>query len=115
MIRLLNTHTGEFVSFDDPRTTRYAVLSHVWSKEGDADYVKEQNYQDVHRIQKKHKGNILEHLSPKLRSLCRVAREADLPFAWADFSCPGYGNGGFESRLIVELNCILLHRIYRLR
>ena len=44
-MRLLNTHTGQFVDFYDISNLRYAILSHTWDPHG------EQTYQDVKEIQ----------------------------------------------------------------
>ncbi|KAI0357628.1 hypothetical protein OH77DRAFT_1494927 [Trametes cingulata] len=41
-MRLLHTATGEFVWIQDPRSVRYAILSHVWAPGG------EQSYQHLH-------------------------------------------------------------------
>ncbi|EJF56681.1 HET-domain-containing protein, partial [Dichomitus squalens LYAD-421 SS1] len=61
-MRLLDTHTGQFVE-KDPKTIEYAILSHVW------DRVKgEQSYQDI-------------------REACRVAREAGYRYLWIDSCC----------------------------
>ncbi|KAI0644533.1 hypothetical protein C8Q79DRAFT_1120142 [Trametes meyenii] len=45
-MRLLNTSTGEFSWFTDPSKVRFAILSHVWSSEG------EKSYQDVLNLHK---------------------------------------------------------------
>ena len=44
-MKLLGTETGLFVWINAPRTASYAILSHVWDREG------EQTYQDLLRIQ----------------------------------------------------------------
>ncbi|TBU58540.1 hypothetical protein BD310DRAFT_926827 [Dichomitus squalens] len=44
-MRLLDIDTGLFVWVGDPRTASYAILSHVWDREG------EQTYQDLLRLQ----------------------------------------------------------------
>ena len=46
-MRLLNTHTGQFVDFYDISNLRYAILSHTWDPHG------EQTYQDVKEIQQR--------------------------------------------------------------
>ncbi|KAI0644530.1 hypothetical protein C8Q79DRAFT_778317 [Trametes meyenii] len=45
-MRLLNTTTGEFRWFNDPREVRYAILSHVWSSEG------ERSFQEVQELRR---------------------------------------------------------------
>ncbi|KAI0820620.1 hypothetical protein BC628DRAFT_1292988, partial [Trametes gibbosa] len=37
-MRLLNTKTGEFRWVEKPEEVRYAILSHVWSPEGEQSY-----------------------------------------------------------------------------
>ncbi|RPD54423.1 HET-domain-containing protein [Lentinus tigrinus ALCF2SS1-6] len=67
-MRLLDTTTGEFRWVQDPRRVRYAILSHVWAKKGDVDYVPEQTYQDI-------------------RHFCEVARNDGFNLGWADSAC----------------------------
>ncbi len=45
-MRLLDTATGEFRIVHDPRSVKYAIISHTWSQEG------EQSYQDILDIQR---------------------------------------------------------------
>lgn len=47
MPRFLDTHTGEFVWFEDPSTIIYAILSHTWrcKEEGS-----EQSYTQVEKL-----------------------------------------------------------------
>ncbi|KAI0326376.1 hypothetical protein GY45DRAFT_1363932 [Cubamyces sp. BRFM 1775] len=99
-MRLLDTHTGQFVENQDPESIRYAILSHVWDKDG------EQSYQDVLQIWKKAvrdrllstSGNpadpstptsILDspELSTKVKDLCALARKHGHNFAWMDSCC----------------------------
>ena len=42
-MRLLDTHTGQFVE-KDPREIKYAILSHTWDQV-------EQTYEDIEDIQ----------------------------------------------------------------
>lgn len=52
-MRLIDTETGEFVDFVDPkRTPPYAILSHTWDKGG------EQTYQEVVKIQEKYRHDV---------------------------------------------------------
>lgn len=44
-MRLLNTETGQFCFFNSHRDVQYAILSHVWSADG------EQSFQDLRAIQ----------------------------------------------------------------
>ncbi|TBU55240.1 hypothetical protein BD310DRAFT_884657 [Dichomitus squalens] len=88
-MRLIETRTGRFRWFDDPRTVRYAVLSHVWSKEDDPNHVPEQTYQDVCRIHREAGDGVpvLPLLSDKIRSFCDLALAEGYEFAWADTCC----------------------------
>ncbi|KAI0644529.1 heterokaryon incompatibility protein-domain-containing protein [Trametes meyenii] len=111
-MRLLNTRTGEFHWFNDPRRVRYAILSHVWSVQG------EQSFQDVQDARKalsrsrrrrgartsadqagaEGAGSALQHsqtvessqlslLSLKVRDFCVYAREQGYDWAWVDSCC----------------------------
>ncbi|KAI0719748.1 heterokaryon incompatibility protein-domain-containing protein [Cerioporus squamosus] len=51
-MRVLDTHTGEFFWLDEPETSIYAIVSHVWSPRG------EQSYQELVEIQKDVKKKI---------------------------------------------------------
>ena len=88
-MRLLNTKTGRFHWVEDPRQIRYAILSHVWSKDPQHP---EQSYQDVQlRIDAARTpgASILDDpsLSDKIRSFCRVAQKQGFDFGWADSCC----------------------------
>ncbi|EJF56691.1 HET-domain-containing protein, partial [Dichomitus squalens LYAD-421 SS1] len=72
-MRLLDTDTGLFVWVGDPRTASYAILSHVWDREG------EQTYQDLLRLQ--------QSFLPKVRRACQVAREQGYRYIWIDSCC----------------------------
>ncbi|KAI0765946.1 hypothetical protein BD413DRAFT_637372 [Trametes elegans] len=100
-MRLLNTHTGRFVARGDSNgPTAYAILSHVWAREG------EQSNQDLERLQSgssrnggrflrsatvgrpERRGSILAHpyLSPKIKETCHVAWNDGYGLAWVE-SC----------------------------
>ncbi|EJF55749.1 HET-domain-containing protein, partial [Dichomitus squalens LYAD-421 SS1] len=85
-MRLLNTRTGRFHWFEDPRHVRYAILSHVWSKDK---HNPEKTYQDVLRFESEvPEGEpILSKLSSKLRRFCEVSHENGFEFGWADSCC----------------------------
>ena len=52
-MRLLDTENGGFVEFADlNQLAGYAILSHVWDKDG------EQTYQELVDIQKQHAGGV---------------------------------------------------------
>lgn len=100
-MRLLNTTTGSFELFDDPRTVQYAILSHVWSKPGDPHYP-EQTYEKIEAIQKTPKSPtswipgfgwlasaspVLAQFSQKIQNACRAAREHGLDWIWIDSGC----------------------------
>ncbi|KAI0657608.1 hypothetical protein C8Q70DRAFT_275380 [Cubamyces menziesii] len=113
MPRFLDTKTGQFVWVSDPKSVRYAILSHTWytSFEGG-----EQTYEEILRIQavvaaeeaiqqgasgssaSQHPcdgvlppplPSILHRpeLSEKIKGLCTYAREAGYDLAWADMCC----------------------------
>ncbi|TBU44651.1 hypothetical protein BD309DRAFT_778214 [Dichomitus squalens] len=89
-MRLLDTRTGEFFWVDDPRTVRYAILSHVWSTtQGGI----EQTYDDVRHIHEQcSKADPDEHairkkLSPKIRRFCETALNDGFELGWADSCC----------------------------
>ncbi|EJF56991.1 HET-domain-containing protein, partial [Dichomitus squalens LYAD-421 SS1] len=64
-MRLLDTRTGEFFWVDDPRTVRYAILSHVWSTTQGGF---EQTYDDIRRF-------------------CETALNDGFELGWADSCC----------------------------
>ncbi|KAM5536687.1 hypothetical protein V8D89_009614 [Ganoderma adspersum] len=84
-MRLIDTRTGRFRWFEDPRQVHYAILSHVWSKDG------EQSFREVQiLINAAAAGSsILEDpsLSDKIKSFCRVALEHGFDFGWVDSCC----------------------------
>ncbi|PIL32571.1 hypothetical protein GSI_05274 [Ganoderma sinense ZZ0214-1] len=89
-MRLINTETGEFQSVDDPRRVRYAILSHVWAKPGDHNYLSEQTYHDLLRFQDEARtdGTLpISKFSDKLRRFCDAASRAGFRLGWADTCC----------------------------
>ncbi|KAI0744293.1 heterokaryon incompatibility protein-domain-containing protein [Daedaleopsis nitida] len=91
-MRLLDTTTGEFHWVNNPREVRYAALSHVWSKqESDGEnYVPEQTYQEVLKIQRSAKAKDevpLTRLSEKIRMACEIARTHGFEYIWIDSCC----------------------------
>ena len=88
---MLNTHTGKFEKFNDPRTVKYAILSHVWAKEGlEPRQPPEQDHQDVIRIQKSSStDNVLtdDNLSKKISEACKRAKEDGYDYLWIDTCC----------------------------
>ena len=88
-MRLLNTKTGRFVDVEDPRTVRYAILSHVWTKKKDHGS-SEQTHQQILQISNNSPGensSILPHLSAKIQGFCRVADQDDFELGWVDSCC----------------------------
>lgn len=101
-MRLLNTTTGRFHTFHDPRTVKYAILSHVWAREGERHYP-EMTFQDVQNIHNAHPASrngshlvsdnsdqsSVVHLfsSEKIKAFCKVAAEHDYEYAWTDACC----------------------------
>ena len=95
-MRLLDTRTAEFRWVDEPRHVSYAILSHVWTKEGEGS--PEQSFEDVTKILKpstrfkpwparRKKGAISPKLSEKIRQCCAVAREHHFDSVWVDSCC----------------------------
>ena len=93
-MRLLNTFDGSFYWNDSPQLTKYAILSHVWSRRPNG----EQSYQDLVKIQDQvqnvrisnphlPKGAVLSHLCTKIRHACNRARADGLTFIWIDTCC----------------------------
>ena len=93
-MRFLHTHTGSFTWKDDPRAVKYAILSHVWSRDPD----REDSYQDVLRVQSQVRTErehfpslsedaVLSRLSPKVRNACVKARRDGLELVWVDSCC----------------------------
>ena len=88
-MRLLNTKTFEFVSINDPRSIHYAILSHVWSKQG------EQTYQDILEltVEANRESNprrasyVLTRISAKVRRCCGQALADGYEFVWIDSCC----------------------------
>ncbi|KAI0369630.1 hypothetical protein BV20DRAFT_342240 [Pilatotrama ljubarskyi] len=92
-MRLLHTKTGRFHVVDDPRTIRYAILSHVWARKGECHYP-EPTFQDIRHIQDTHDtqnsadtSSILPLFPEKIRRFCEVAAEHNYDYGWADMCC----------------------------
>ncbi|PIL32575.1 hypothetical protein GSI_05278 [Ganoderma sinense ZZ0214-1] len=105
-MRLLNTTSGRFQWVNDPRQVRYAILSHVWSKEGDRDFP-EQTYQRVCDLQSlsdaQHEESVVPHLCEKIRRFCEVAKQHGLALAWADTCCIDKTNHAELSEAITSM------------
>ncbi|KAI0827289.1 hypothetical protein BC628DRAFT_164788 [Trametes gibbosa] len=112
MPRFLDTATGRFVWIDDPRSVRYAILSHTWRREAEGG---EESYSDIRQLQAEvsedllnptaavaptalpntelgppsASASILVHpgLSAKIKGICKVAREAGYRLVWVDSAC----------------------------
>ncbi|KAI1785471.1 HET-domain-containing protein [Ganoderma leucocontextum] len=95
-MRLLDTRTAEFRWVDEPRHVSYAILSHVWTKEGQGP--PEQSFEDVKKILKPStrfkpwpakgkRDSIPPKLSEKIRRCCAVAREHGFDSVWVDSCC----------------------------
>ncbi|PIL29705.1 hypothetical protein GSI_08143 [Ganoderma sinense ZZ0214-1] len=84
-MRLLNTKTGRFQWFEDPRQVHYAILSHVWSEAG------EQSFKDVQQlIDAAATGRSILNdpsLSGKIKAFCETASEHGFDFGWVDSCC----------------------------
>ena len=92
-MRLIDTSTGRIVSVEGPATFPYAILSHVWAKEGRLDFVPEQTYEDVLAIQAKSTSNdILPLLSQKIQRACSTALRHGYLYIWIDTCCINKAN-----------------------
>ena len=85
-MRLLNTRTLRFQQFDDPLKIDYAILSHVWSKDG------EQSFRDVESIiaassQSPSPQDPHAHVSEKIRQCCAHAWADGYNWIWIDSCC----------------------------
>lgn len=87
---LLNTNTAQLHYHHSPFEVRYAILSHVWSRDA---RLPEQTFQDVIQIHAEaaqlsfDSNTILESLSPKIRQSCIIAREDGYEWLWMDTCC----------------------------
>ncbi|EJF65597.1 HET-domain-containing protein [Dichomitus squalens LYAD-421 SS1] len=77
-MRLLDTSTLQFKWFDDPHEVRYAILSHVWAKDGEQTLQKRLDQED---------SEFNKILSPKIRKACEVARQHEFQYIWIDSCC----------------------------
>ncbi|TFK80838.1 HET-domain-containing protein, partial [Polyporus arcularius HHB13444] len=75
-MRLLDTHTGEFVWVSDPAILRFAIVSHVWSIDGEQALNPELPVDSV-----------LQRASPKIRDSCAYALANGFDFLWIDSCC----------------------------
>ncbi|OJT09275.1 Vegetative incompatibility protein HET-E-1 [Trametes pubescens] len=92
-MRLLDTRTGQFLWVNHPKKVRYAILSHVWSQEG------EQTYGDLVALQEEvraararvdvdvHTNEVLLRASPKIRAACEYALQEGFDYIWIDSCC----------------------------
>ena len=86
-MRLLDTETLRFESFDDPQSAPdYAILSHVWSSSG------EQSYREVVDVMKHARdGDDYEQasgrLSEKIMGCCAQALAEGYKYIWIDSCC----------------------------
>ena len=88
-MRLLNTHTGVLESFEDPRKVSYAILSHVWARKGDENFIREeQNFEELPSVPPPNAEPLkFPWLSPKIQNACLVARRHSLRYIWIDTCC----------------------------
>ncbi|EJF64953.1 HET-domain-containing protein [Dichomitus squalens LYAD-421 SS1] len=74
-MRLIDTTTGEFRSFNGTLDVPYAILSHTWFLDG------EQSYQDILAIQESFRAQ------RNLSDACARAREDGYELLWVDSCC----------------------------
>ncbi len=91
-MRLLDTRTGEFVWVNDPMILRFAIISHVWSADGEQPYQDLLRVQDDVRIERALNPDlptdiILQRASPKIRDCCAYALADGFDFLWIDSCC----------------------------
>ena len=92
-MRLLHTLTGIFRWEEDPETVEYAILSHVWAKDGEESYQDLLRLQDETRLERAYSTEplpddiILKRVSNKIRCACERARADGINFIWADSCC----------------------------
>ncbi|KAI0746118.1 heterokaryon incompatibility protein-domain-containing protein, partial [Earliella scabrosa] len=95
-MRLLHTTDGSFKDYSDPPIATYAILSHVWAKEGMEGYP-EKTYQDVLEAQtksKKSRRSVFSHLrSKKIEQASRVTKAHGVNYIWIDSCCIDKTNG----------------------
>lgn len=96
-MRLLNTRTGDFQWIENPEETAYAILSHMWSPNG------EQTYAELLAIQAEVRSarescarsgspsppenEVLLRACPKVRYACAYALSQGMERLWIDSSC----------------------------
>lgn len=95
---LLDTETGYFLNVHRPREYRYAILSHVWSTQG------EQSFQDLRALQdevgrsrpkimqrvlntKPRVKSVLSRASHKVTRCCDLAKRHGYRWVWIDSCC----------------------------
>ncbi|KAI9067530.1 HET-domain-containing protein [Trametes sanguinea] len=105
-MRLIHTKTGRFHTIDDPRSVRYAILSHVWAKENDK-FFPEPTLHDIRAMQAAHDAEppesripIIARLPEKVRRFCQTAAQYQFDFAWGDSFCIDKGSSSELSEAI---------------
>ncbi|KAI0362403.1 HET-domain-containing protein [Trametes cingulata] len=86
-MRLIDTHTGLFHWVSEPGDARYAILSHVWNRDGELSFEELLTIQAAARHFSEPHQYIFETVSPKVRELCAFAREQGIPYVWNDTCC----------------------------
>lgn len=107
-MRLLNTRTGRFHWFNNLHEVRYAILSHVWSQDG------EQSFQELLVIQQQDMmarqadptrplDAILLMASPKIREACTLALAHGFHYIWIDSCCIDKSSSPELSEAIISM------------
>ncbi|KAH9855752.1 hypothetical protein C2E23DRAFT_882548 [Lenzites betulinus] len=95
-MRLLNTRSGEFKWVDKPEHVTYAILSHVWSPDGEQSYAELLQLQALVHAERAQQpvsapplpeDEVLRRASPKIRGACAYARAEGFDLIWIDSGC----------------------------
>ncbi|EIW54657.1 HET-domain-containing protein, partial [Trametes versicolor FP-101664 SS1] len=98
-LRLLDTRSGQFVLVPDPKTARYAIISHTWAAVGEQEYKAIADLQSSLSTSSETRSpssrqipttnSILSHpqLSRKIKQACEIARLHGYDFLWMDACC----------------------------
>ncbi|KAI0768707.1 heterokaryon incompatibility protein-domain-containing protein [Trametes elegans] len=87
-MRLLDTTTYQLRFEQDPSNVTYAVLSHVWSQEGEQSFQARALFQRAVSDDDARLINVIaSQLNPKIRRCCEYARTRGISYLWTDTCC----------------------------